>query len=307
MTLIQRTLWVWGILGLYGLITFSADGRAHPCPPQCECVGRTVDCSYRGLRSVPEGIPNDAEKIELQGNNLTAILVSDFRHLKKLRSLTLMDNQIHTVESGAFEGLISLERLRLSHNRLGRFDGLIAGAKKLRRLDLSHNRIGVLGRKAFRGVPGLKNLQLDNNMLTCIDHFALRHLNDLEVLVLRTTNELLNALEEIEAADVVALVIEPPDVREETDEDSDDEEEPPDVREETDEDSDDEEGGDTSRLTGHQLRAAAHFVRRQDADIVDDSETQASDSSTTAATAQTQYSRGIPCHLRTLSGKVWST
>ncbi|CAG0886310.1 unnamed protein product [Cyprideis torosa] len=42
------------------------------------------------------------------------------------------------------------------------------------------------------------------------------------------------------------------------------------------------------RLTGHQLKAAAHFVRRQDADIIDDSETQASDSSTTAATAQTQ-------------------
>ncbi|CAG0899708.1 unnamed protein product [Cyprideis torosa] len=72
---------------------------------------------------------------------------------------------------------------------------------------------------------------------------------------LRTTNELISALEEADSDvdDVYAIVIDPPDVREETDEDS-----------------GDEETQDTSHLNRHQLQARAHFLRRRNGENFDD-------------------------------------
>ncbi|KAK3799531.1 hypothetical protein RRG08_052715 [Elysia crispata] len=52
---------------------------------------------------------------DLQGNNLTVIRASDFQGFSNLRILQLLDNQIHTVESGAFRGLRSMLRLAVSH------------------------------------------------------------------------------------------------------------------------------------------------------------------------------------------------
>ncbi|XP_046386290.1 protein slit isoform X2 [Ischnura elegans] len=106
-----------------------------------------------------------------------------------LRILQLMDNQIHTIERGAFQDLMSLERLRMSNNRLRHLpDMLFANMPNLHRLDMSHNELVVIARKTLRGVTALKNLQLDSNQLTCIDEAAVRGLKDLEVLTLNNNN-----------------------------------------------------------------------------------------------------------------------
>ncbi|GFO50372.1 protein slit, partial [Plakobranchus ocellatus] len=47
----------------------------------------------------------------LQGNNLTIIRATDFKGFSNLRILQLLDNQIHTVEKGAFRDLKSMLRL----------------------------------------------------------------------------------------------------------------------------------------------------------------------------------------------------
>ncbi len=33
------------------------------CPKDCQCYNLQVDCSHRGLKSVPKGIPRNSEKM----------------------------------------------------------------------------------------------------------------------------------------------------------------------------------------------------------------------------------------------------
>lgn len=175
------------------LVLLVAGGAASAvdvrCPWACACVGDNVDCAHRGLTQVPRNLPSEAQRVDLQGNNLTVIFETDFEDMGKLRFLHLMDNQIHTVERGAFQDLMALERLRLSNNRLRHIpDMLFGNMPNLLRLDLSHNQLEMIGRKTLRGIPALKALQLDNNHLTCVDESAIRGFSELEVLTLNGNN-----------------------------------------------------------------------------------------------------------------------
>lgn len=164
-------------------------GELTKCPWACSCTGLSVDCSHRGLTQVPRNLPPDAERVDLQGNNLTVVFETDFEGMSNLRILQLMDNQIHTIERGAFQDLTSIERLRLNNNQLRHLPDLLFGnMPHLIRLDLSHNQLQVIGRKSLRGTPALKTLQLDNNHLTCIDEVAISSLKELEILTLNNNN-----------------------------------------------------------------------------------------------------------------------
>jgi hypothetical protein len=33
------------------------------CPRECDCSGRTVDCSYKGLSHLPKGISRETERL----------------------------------------------------------------------------------------------------------------------------------------------------------------------------------------------------------------------------------------------------
>ncbi|XP_073994613.1 slit guidance ligand isoform X3 [Rhodnius prolixus] len=135
------------------------------CPWACTCLALAVDCSRRGLTQVPANLPQHAERLDLQGNNLTVIYESDF------------------------EGLTNLRVLRLNENKLRELPDLLFGNMPLLiRLDLSHNHLHVIGKKSLRGIPSLKSLQLDNNMLTCVDEQAIKNLRELEVLTLNNNN-----------------------------------------------------------------------------------------------------------------------
>ncbi|XP_066141931.1 protein slit isoform X1 [Euwallacea fornicatus] len=164
-------------------------GESTKCPRSCVCSGTTVDCSHRGLAAVPRGIPTNTERLDLQGNNITAIYEADFQDLSKLKILQLSSNQITEIERESFQDLENLERLRLNGNALKNIpDNLFVPVFNLFRLDLSHNQIAVVGKKTLKGVPNLKNLHLDNNRITCIDDSALRDMKDLEVITLNNNN-----------------------------------------------------------------------------------------------------------------------
>ncbi|XP_014246205.1 protein slit isoform X2 [Cimex lectularius] len=159
------------------------------CPWSCTCVGLAVDCSRRALTQVPRNLPQHAERLDLQGNNLTVIYENDFEGMTNLRILNLIGNQIHTIEKGAFQDLAAVERLRLNDNRLRLIPDLLFGNMPLLiRLDLSHNHLQVIGKKSLRGIPAIKTLQLDNNMLICVDEQAIKSLRELEVLTLNNNN-----------------------------------------------------------------------------------------------------------------------
>uniref|UniRef100_A0A8C8EEF8 Slit homolog 1 protein n=1 Tax=Otus sunia TaxID=257818 RepID=A0A8C8EEF8_9STRI len=100
-----------------------------------------------------------------------------------------MENQISTVERGAFDDMKELERLRLNRNQLHTLPELLfQNNQALSRLDLSENFIQAIPRKAFRGATDLKNLQLDKNQISCIEDGAFRALRGLEVLTLNNNN-----------------------------------------------------------------------------------------------------------------------
>ncbi|XP_048061947.1 slit homolog 1a [Megalobrama amblycephala] len=162
---------------------------ATACPALCTCSGTTVDCHGLGLKTMPRNIPRNAERLELNGNNLTRINRNDFSGLKYLRVLQLMENQIGTVERGAFDDMKELERLRLNRNQLHQLPELLFQKNAaLSRLDLSENFIQAIPRKAFRGATDIKNLQLDKNHISCIEDGAFRALRGLEVLTLNNNN-----------------------------------------------------------------------------------------------------------------------
>ncbi|XP_071091195.1 protein slit-like isoform X2 [Haliotis cracherodii] len=164
-------------------------GESRSCPRECSCRNKYIDCSFRGLLYVPSDIPNDVEKLDLQGNNLTVIRRSDFEGMKKLRILQLLDNKIRTIEKGAFVNLVSMERLRLDRNLLvSTPDNLFANMPNLLRLDLSYNKLLYIGRRTLKSSILLKNLQLDHNEITCISDTGIKGLKNMEILTLSNNN-----------------------------------------------------------------------------------------------------------------------
>uniref|UniRef100_A0A672FXD3 Slit homolog 3 (Drosophila) n=1 Tax=Salarias fasciatus TaxID=181472 RepID=A0A672FXD3_SALFA len=142
--------------------------RAAPvdgCPHKCSCSGSHVDCQGLGLKTVPKGIPRNAERLDLNKNNITRITKVDFSGIKNLRILRLNRNKLQFLPELLFQ----------SNPKLGR-------------LDLSENQIQAVPRKAFRGITGVKNLQLDSNHISCIEDGAFRALRDLEILTLNNNN-----------------------------------------------------------------------------------------------------------------------
>uniref|UniRef100_A0A8B9L9Q5 Slit homolog 3 (Drosophila) n=1 Tax=Astyanax mexicanus TaxID=7994 RepID=A0A8B9L9Q5_ASTMX len=177
-----------GVLALLLALLLSV-AAVSGCPAKCSCSGSHVECQQQGFRSVPRGIPRNAERLDVDRNNITRITKVDFSGLKNLRVLHLENNQISVIERGAFQDLKQLERLRLNRNRLQVLPELLfQSTPKLGRLDLSENQIQAIPRKSFRGITNVKNLQLDSNHISCIEDGAFRALRDLEILTLNNNN-----------------------------------------------------------------------------------------------------------------------
>uniref|UniRef100_A0A8C2HUU3 Slit homolog 3 (Drosophila) n=1 Tax=Cyprinus carpio TaxID=7962 RepID=A0A8C2HUU3_CYPCA len=147
--------WVkyWGTVAvLCGLLCCAVNG----CPHKCSCSGSHVDCQGQGFRTVPRGIPRNAERLDLDRNNITRITKVDFSGLKNLHVLTTLT--------------LALPLSSLPHSRLNR------------------NRLQVLPELLFQSTPKLGRLQLDSNHISCIEDGAFRALRDLEILTLNNNN-----------------------------------------------------------------------------------------------------------------------
>ncbi|OZC09964.1 leucine rich repeat domain protein [Onchocerca flexuosa] len=71
-------------------LTLAIKTASNSCPHPCSCSHDTVICTGQGLLRIPSRIPPDTVRLQL------------------------MDNQIHMIESEAFDNLVALERLRLN-------------------------------------------------------------------------------------------------------------------------------------------------------------------------------------------------
>ncbi|KAK7486625.1 hypothetical protein BaRGS_00022150, partial [Batillaria attramentaria] len=131
--------------------------------PLCDCSVEqesTVICGNRTpkLTRIPSALPEDITILDVNNNAITMIAKDDFIHLERVRTIFLQQNQIATIEDGAFANLHSLQLLVLYNNRLTQVpDTWFQHLPSITTIDLSRNDIQTIDKRAFLTVPASKN------------------------------------------------------------------------------------------------------------------------------------------------------
>ncbi|NXG38297.1 R4RL1 protein, partial [Dromaius novaehollandiae] len=149
------------LLVLLGLEVQVAGG----CPSDCVCYPSpmTVSCQAHNFVTIPEGIPEDSERIFLQNNQITLLLRGHFS--PSMVTLWIYSNNITFIDPNTFEGFVNLEELDLGDNRYLRalaadtFQGLV----KLHALYLYKCGLSSLPSGIFGGLHNLQYLYLQDN------------------------------------------------------------------------------------------------------------------------------------------------
>lgn len=137
--------------------------------------------SLNGLQNIPN--PETLEVIALYKNDLKNIPKFIFAKFPKLKTLTLNDNAIATIDPGSFEHLKDLRLLQLSGNPLKKFNQqILAGLKELRELHLEDTQLEHLD--PFIALPNLELLYLNDNTFKTIDPKVFAQLPKLKWLYL---------------------------------------------------------------------------------------------------------------------------
>ncbi|XP_062613231.1 slit homolog 1 protein-like isoform X3 [Saccostrea cucullata] len=143
------------------------------CPAECTCTGTNVDCSSKGLTSVPTGIPAETRNITLASNQISRIENDSFKGLTALQYLFLENNQLSRIADKTFILLPNLKTLFLSSNQITRIEKeTFAGLSNVQSLYLDSNRITAIDEESFtsNGMFYIQYLNLNNNDLTNIDN-----------------------------------------------------------------------------------------------------------------------------------------
>uniref|UniRef100_A0A8C3H699 Leucine-rich repeat-containing G-protein coupled receptor 4 n=1 Tax=Chrysemys picta bellii TaxID=8478 RepID=A0A8C3H699_CHRPI len=162
----------------------SGGASPPPCPASCSCDGDGgVDCSGRGLTTVPEGLSAFTHALDISMNNITKLPEDAFKNFPYLEELTLQNNQLKTVPNEAIRGLSGLQSLRLDANHItavpeDSFEGLV----QLRHLWLDDNSLTEVPIHPLSNLPSLQALTLALNKITHIPDFAFTNLSSLVVL-----------------------------------------------------------------------------------------------------------------------------
>lgn len=133
------------------------------CPFRCQCHLRVIQCSDLGLKAVPEDIPDDTTLLDLQNNKITEIKENDFKNLKGLHALILVNNKITTIHAKALTPLTKLQRLYLSKNMLKDMPPNMP--KSLQELRIHENDISKIKKSSFQGMANIIVMELGSNPL----------------------------------------------------------------------------------------------------------------------------------------------
>uniref|UniRef100_A0AAQ5ZA71 Wu:fc23c09 n=1 Tax=Amphiprion ocellaris TaxID=80972 RepID=A0AAQ5ZA71_AMPOC len=126
-----------------------------------------VQCSDKGVNTVPYGIPYNARYILLMNNHINSIQLDLFNDYTSMEFLVLSNNQLTDgAIEGAFEGIPALKRLYLDKNLLKSVPNDLPVS--LEELRLDNNRVRQFRGGAFNGKSGLLVLDLSANRLTNI-------------------------------------------------------------------------------------------------------------------------------------------
>ncbi|XP_066302806.1 insulin-like growth factor-binding protein complex acid labile subunit [Branchiostoma lanceolatum] len=161
----------------------------YPCPPECECgeLGpHGIACGGEDMTHFPKNIPPNAVYLDVEGTKITTIPKGIFRNLHKLIGLILDQNQLSTIEPGAFEGLTNMSLLSLSSNpglSLTKVEPLILkDIQNLTRFLAEKNKFETLPANFFSGNKNLREVGLQNAGLLELQPGCLSNLENLFIV-----------------------------------------------------------------------------------------------------------------------------
>ncbi|KAJ8267220.1 hypothetical protein GJAV_G00139930, partial [Gymnothorax javanicus] len=157
--------------GLEFLLILCGLELSWSCPRHCICYTgpSTVSCQAHNFLSVPEGIPEDSERIFLQNNKIQQLLLGHFP--STTARLWLYSNNISYIQPSTFTGFIQLEELDLGDNRHLRSlaSDTFHGLSRLQALHLYHCGLSSLPTGIFQGLHNLQYLYLQDNQLEFLE------------------------------------------------------------------------------------------------------------------------------------------
>lgn len=178
---------------LYSLSSTAGDGEDAEITCESVCryqdYAKDAECTDRELSAVPSGC-RGALNFDITFNNLTSLIANSFQGFFLLRWLHLEENQIVSIEGGAFLPLKrNLEMLNISSNQIIQLvDGTFVNMTKLKFLLLSDNQISYISLGAFKRMTKLSKLYLGNNRISALDPMIFNEMPRLTELNLRNNN-----------------------------------------------------------------------------------------------------------------------
>ncbi|NXX22877.1 LRC66 protein, partial [Podargus strigoides] len=195
----------------------------------------SVNCSFTGISTIPEGVSQTAITADFSYNNMKTFLCADgrneawmlkhlnlsnnliselslttFRNLPILETLNLNGNAIHTLtldiptpargSKNYGKGcslLPALKILTVERNNLNSVPRGLGLLQSLQTVLLSSNGIQQIDQNDFQNCSQLKNIDLQNNKITEIHPDAFRDLSKLQVVVDLRQNALTTPLPQI--------------------------------------------------------------------------------------------------------------
>ncbi|XP_066304107.1 uncharacterized protein [Branchiostoma lanceolatum] len=165
---------------LFALVLFVAILKGS----SCTAVQSNLNCCQRDLslhvssltcwttchfRNIPASLPPNLKQLWIQQQNFTRLETGDVPRHDILKSLSIVDCNVVTLQPGTFENLPSLTTLVLRRNKIKRLEaGTFKGLVQLYTLSLEDNKIYHISRKAFAGLDRLGTLSLRTNCLSSI-------------------------------------------------------------------------------------------------------------------------------------------
>lgn len=138
------------------------------CPRYCRCLhGNQVECSSSQLIRVPVGLPDDTEKLFLDGNNIAVVYAEDFRLLTNLKFLTIANSHVSEIQDGSFDALSQLEELNLNMNSLRLIKpATLSGLSSLKIMRIDQNHALRMAPCTLSVIPTIESLNADLTRIT---------------------------------------------------------------------------------------------------------------------------------------------
>ena len=159
--------------------------NAIKCSSKCRCTKTFAYCIYgditsEELKDILPTISATTTKLYLNGNKITKVDMTDFKHLPNLIYLNMNFNRIENLPKEINRYLPKLNTLHLTANRIITISSQeLKGYENLKTLNLDQNLIETISNNTFSEMSDLRILLLGQNKLTNVNQHTFKGLSNL--------------------------------------------------------------------------------------------------------------------------------